>query len=160
MSPECTAVQAPVIGRSGRSLRSSPSRQCRALALDGSSNHIRGAARLRERYHPPGISVPGLFLCNYGSHGTAPRSSTGVTLRRWTPPRVSRCFGASGDGVDSSHGTKDVLAHVRGPGSWSRSRSATMVGTGRNSSHSDLELVGGLSQRLVLELPDPDIPRF
>ena len=52
--------------------------------------------------------------------------------------------------VDLAHGTKDVLAIVLGPGYWSRFRSAVMVGTGSYHSNLCLELVGGLSQRLVL----------
>ena len=52
--------------------------------------------------------------------------------------------------VDLAHGTKDVLAIVLGPGYWSRFRSAVMVGTGCYHSNLCLELVGGLSQRLVL----------
>jgi hypothetical protein len=53
--------------------------------------------------------------------------------------------------VHLAHGTKGILAYLHGPGSWSRFRSAAMVGAGRNNSNLFLELVGGLSQRLVLE---------
>ena len=56
----------------------------------------------------------------------------------------------TGDAVDLAHGTKDVLAHVHRFGPRSRFRSADVVGTGRNHSNLRLELVGGLSQRLVL----------
>ena len=64
--------------------------------------------------------------------------------------RLARLFCAREKTVDLLHGTKDVLAYVLGPRYWSGFRSAAMVGTGRN--HPDLhpELVGGLSQRLVL----------
>jgi hypothetical protein len=53
--------------------------------------------------------------------------------------------------VDLVHGTKDVLANVHGPKSRSRFRSAAMVGIGRNCPSLFLRLVGGLSQRLVLD---------
>ena len=53
--------------------------------------------------------------------------------------------------IDLVHGTKDVLAHVHGLGSRSRFRSADVVGTGRHYSNFCLELVGRLSQRLVLD---------
>ena len=74
--------------------------------------------------------------------------------------RVNRVNGARADQenewrireetVDLAHGTKDVLAYVHGPGPWSRFRSAAMVGTGRHHPDYCRELVGGLSQRLVL----------
>jgi hypothetical protein len=48
------------------------------------------------------------------------------------------------------HGTKDVLAHVHCLGPWSRFRFADVVGSGRDHSNLSLELVGGVSQRLVL----------
>lgn len=56
-------------------------------------------------------------------------------------------------GVESvgwSCGTKNLLDHIHNLGSGGRFRSAAVVGAGRN--HPDLlrELVGGLSQRLVL----------
>jgi len=47
-------------------------------------------------------------------------------------------------------GTKDLLDRICGPGASGRFRSPAMVGTGSNYSHLLLELVGGLSQRLVL----------
>src|ERR1035437_9759839 len=80
------------------------------------------------------------------------RRFTSRWFRRTRPCRPpSRPFRVGGKAVHSAHGTKDVLAYVHGPGSWSRFRSAAMVGTGRNDPNFYLELVGGLSQRLVLD---------
>jgi len=85
--------------------------------------------------------------------GLAPqRESASRSFRRSRPcRRPSRPFRVREKAVHSAHGTKDVLAYVHGPGSWGRFRSAAMVGTGRNDPSFYLELVGGLSQRLVLE---------
>ncbi len=52
--------------------------------------------------------------------------------------------------VDLTLGTKDVLAYVLGPGTWSRFHSALLVGTGRNHSNLYPKLAGGLAQRLAL----------
>ena len=65
--------------------------------------------------------------------------------------RPSRFFRIRGEAVDLARGTKDVLAYVYGPRPWSRFRFTNMVGTGRDRSNFYLELVGGLSQRLVLD---------
>jgi hypothetical protein len=61
-------------------------------------------------------------------------------------PNILRVCDAA---VDLAHGTKDVPAYVRNPGFWSRFRSAAMVGTCCSHSNFCLELVGGISQRLV-----------
>src|ERR1035438_1814416 len=60
--------------------------------------------------------------------GLAPqRESASRSFRRSRPcRRPSRPFRVREKAVHSAHGTKDVLAYVHGPGSWSRFRSAAM----------------------------------
>ena len=62
--------------------------------------------------------------------------------------------------VGWSSGTKDLLDHIHDPGPGSRFRSAGVVGAWRN--HPDLlrELVGGLSERLVLANAATPLLRF
>jgi hypothetical protein len=52
--------------------------------------------------------------------------------------------------LDLAHGTKDLLGHFRNPGPVGRFHSSTLVGIGCNDPSLHNQLVGGLSQQLVL----------
>lgn len=80
----------------------------------------------------------GVLACSYGRITGLPKRSL---------------FSAGYQEVESvlwRSGTKDLLDHIHYFGSGGRFRSAAVVGTGCDHPHLLLELVGGLSQRLVL----------
>src|SRR5579862_8484014 len=57
--------------------------------------------------------------------------------------------------IDLTYGTENFLGHLRNPGPYGRFHSAALVGLGRDDSRLLVQLVGCLSQRLVLRRAGP-----